>query len=349
MNQNRKQEKIYISKSSNGKFKLFQGIILLTVIYTFIAAIVVFSALGYIDSHVVEETSSQLSDKTILNAMQKFTGVPKQLSYLSFSNNGEYCVYLYNGILYVKEITNGVKKIAEKLPISNVILMANQNIIIYFTIDNNGTIQIKTYNIDNSKTTLQKTFRTYAGAKIKQVDYSNLTNLIFLNVERKNIRGLSDNIYYLNIMKKVKVKSTGNIIKTMVLLSKSNNLYYQDKNNVLFNQSKPVAALKNIPVELLGKDSDDNVYVQSINDKSSVFVLNNDTIEKKIHLENTNIKKIIYNHQGIYVLYTDYMVDLTDKSNKKISINNGMNFIDLINGNLYLQDANGDIFSKNIF
>jgi hypothetical protein len=59
----------------------------------------------------------------------------------------------------------------------------------------------------------------------------------------------------------------------MVLLGGTFDLYYQNEEGVLFCNSQKVNGFENEKVNLLGRDSNDNIYLQPLAQKGMVYVV----------------------------------------------------------------------------
>lgn len=343
-----------------------RGLLFFAGLYAVIAIVVVFPVLYYLnnfyltnpktdntvntDRYAYETTGTTVSNSTV-EEKSKISGIPVDATDISFSYDNKYCTYLYKGIVYVREIETNktIYKIKDSSEIQKAVLMDDRNIIIYFSIGtkalSSDTISITSYNIEKNTRIAQKTFNIGLNTRIKQIDYSSLTNLIYVNIETYIKNNNTDQVYYLNINKKVKKLSTEKIVNNMVLLSRSFDLYYQDNKNILFCNSKKVTGFEHQKINLLGRDSNDNIYVQPLDKKDMVYVLKGSMIIRTIHLSNKDYLKLQYGRNGIYAIYDSYIINLADNVNRKIAYDNKYSFINLINDRIYLKDKNNVIMS----
>ncbi|MCL4377637.1 MAG: hypothetical protein M1409_04535 [Actinobacteria bacterium] len=223
--------------------------------------------------------------------------------------------------------------------------MNDRDIIIYFTLKG-ASLNVKSYDIVNNIETLQKTINITAGTTIKHIDYSSLTNLIFFNIEGSNGSSLINTLYYLNIMKRVKTINLKNTINNMVLLNNTFTLYYEDYNNNLFCYPQPIEGFNKKKIRLLGCDSNDNIYVQSLDKKSTAYVLKNEKIEKIISLNDPLYEEIYADKIGVYLVYGNYLINLADDTNKKIPLDKDLKFIGISGAKIYFRDSNDNIISR---
>ncbi|MCL4385512.1 MAG: hypothetical protein M1326_04265 [Cyanobacteria bacterium] len=311
------------------------------------------SSIGLNESSVkLDNSSSTKSANTSKINECKISSIPSNPVNISFSYDGRYCVYLYDNKIYIKDITSDIttKKISDDAPIINFILINDRNIIIYFTLKG-GLLNIKTYDITNDIETLQKTIKISNDAKVKNVDYSSLTNLIFINMENGSGVNLKSTLYYLNIMKRLKTIQLKTIINNIVLLNKTFTLYYEDYQNILYCYPNPIKSVKGLNVKkinLIGCDLNDNVYIQSLDDKHVIYVLKDGNIRNIINLSNLDYIKFYVDKIGIYVVYNNYIINLAGDINKKVTFNNNLKFMGIGGDKIYFKDLNNNIFWGNL-
>lgn len=116
------------------RLKFWQMITLKVGIYAVIAVIASFSILTYFDKVFLSETIDNPNVGTVVNT--KIKGIPDKVSYLAFSYDKNYYVYLKDGVIYIKDAkTNALKtEIKDTLPIAAANLGEDRNIITYFTV-----------------------------------------------------------------------------------------------------------------------------------------------------------------------------------------------------------------------
>jgi hypothetical protein len=346
---------------SHNKPKKWQQLIVLAGFYAVLALIITLSILYYFNNFYLTaniNTSKALSsfDKVSVQSKSEtlvVTTIPRSAINISFSHDNKYCMYLDKGILYIQTVGSNkiIQKITESSQITKALLLTDRNIVIYFTIDkksksNLEIAKIKTYNIDKNERTVQQSFSISKGSIIKDIEYSSLTNLILVNTEKRNIRSISNKVYYINIMNRVRSLATQNNVYNMVLLNKSLSLYYQNGKGVLYCNSKRINNFDKQKVNLIGRDTNDNIYIQSVLKRDTVYVLNNDKIAKTLKLQDSNYIKILCNRSDIYVVYKGYVVNLTTDINRKINYNSNLDFVDIVGDRIYLKDKNNTLKSN---
>jgi hypothetical protein len=331
--------------------KQLKGMIYLTASYTLLTLIICFCIIYTINSSIKTHNNFQntVSNKGLKNAKDlniisnlKITDMPDDAENVSFSYDDKYCTYLYHNEIYIKDIATNklLRKITENTGISKSMLMNNRDIVLYFCIVDNN-IKVKTYNIESDLIIEQKSISLPNGASLKAVDYSSSTNLVFVNLEKLSGDTATDSIYYLNVMKQLKQISLGDIINNMVLLNNSLTLYFEDNNNNLYCHSKLVSGVKN--VHLIGCDENDNIYAQSLSDKSSIYVINSQKIINTLKLKDTSYIGFFTDKINAYAVYDSYIVNLSKDINVKISYDSALRFTGMGGNNVYFKDTNGDI------
>ena len=329
----------------NSKEKFKKALIFLTFIYAFSTFIFCFIIIFHLNASIVTHSGSQGSiphTKTASGEIQNSIkiNVPSGAENISFSYDDKYCTYLYNSEIYIKETGSNklVRKISEKLGIKKLMLMGNRNIIMYFCISNKR-LGLKTYNIENGLITIQKSFIIPGNSTIKSVDYSSITNLIFINIEQSNKINKKGSLYYLNIMKNVKRISPGHQVNSMLLANNSLALYFEDENNNLYCHSKLISGVKR--AHIIGCDANDNVYATSLDDKSTIYVVKNNNLLTTQRLNDLNFIGFYTNKSDVYVIYKNYIINLTNKS--KLTYNNDLKFLGMGGLNMYFKDSNNNI------
>ena len=326
------------------KEKLKRALIFLTFIYAFGTFIFCFALIYHLNASIVTHSDSQgnvINTKAASSEIQNLKiNMPNGAENISFSYNDKYCTYLYNSEIYIKETGSNklVRKISEKSGIKKLMLMGNRNIIMYFCISNR-TLKLKTYNIENGLITIQKSFIISGNSIIKSVDYSSATNLIFIDMEQISGNNKKDNLYYLNIMKNVKQIYPGHQVNNMLLANNSLALYFEDGNNSLYCHSKLISGVKR--AHIIGCDANDNVYAKSLDDKSTIYVVNNNNLITTQKLNDLNFIGFYTNKSDVYVIYKNYIINLTSKT--KLTYNNNLKFIGMGGLNVYFKDSNNNI------
>ena len=205
--------------------------------------------------------------------------------------------------------------------------------------------RVSTYNLDKDILTPNVTFYANSGSTIKQVVYSSLTYRMYVNVESGSKAYPINNIYAIKITEGSELYTSSRIINTMVQLSKYEKLFYQDKTGNIYNNNRYVTAFEGQKVKLIGRDSNDNVFVQSATKKDTFFVLNDSKLAKTFALSDTGFEDVIYTDSGIYAVYSDYVIDITKDLKTKITYDKAYTFLNVIEDRIYFKDADGQYCS----
>lgn len=205
---------------------------------------------------------------------------------------------------------------------------------------NSEKIIFRTYNIDNENNTDEQTFYANSGSTIKQVVYSSLTNIIYVNTQSGTGTALVNNVYKINIMSNIWLYSSNKVIENMVSLNNEDDIYLQDKNGAVYYNNSRIY-LFNEAVKLIGRDGDDKVYFESKTKKGTIYVVSGKKIVNTITLQDTNYSHFYYTYSNIYAVYIDCIIDITKDTMKKISYDNQNTFTDIVGERIYLQNPTG--------
>jgi len=212
------------------------------------------------------------------------------------------------------------------------------------------SLTIHTYTIDKKEKTKHKSFTVKNFSKIAQVDYSQLTNLIYINTEIKNGTKTSNNIYRVNIVSRVTIFSTGQNIEKIALLSNKDTIFYQNDKNIIFKDSYKYNAIPNEDkgLNLLGKDKENNIYFQSIKTPALIYKCNGNTIIDKIQIENSNFNEVCESPVGLFLIYKDRVLNISAEVPIDIYFSDGTEFYGIFSETLYMNDKEGNISYKNL-
>lgn len=272
--------------------------------------------------------------------------MPKGASDVSFSFDGQYMAYLSGGQLYVMNLSDSSPKaVSGADQVMQYRMMSNQHIIIYFTVTG-SQLSVKTYNIESGVQTVQKSFTVPLGTTIRGADYSTNTNMIMIDASRGN--GAGSTVYSLNIMKRLKSRSTAKTVGSLVLLNNSAGYYCVDANHRLYFNLAPVSALANQTVKLLGSDASDSVYVQSLTDKKNVYMLRNNALSATIKLDNPDFSAVYASKSGVYLIYPDHIVDLTGTGVKDVPYDRQLTFLAVGGSTAYFVNGKGAIVAQSM-
>jgi len=154
-----------------------------------------------------------------------------------------------------------------------------------------------------------------------------------------------DTVYYLDIMKRLHSLPLGVQIKNIVMLNKIIKFYYQGEDNILYNKSKMVKSIGNSKVELLGCDSNDNVYIHPLDSPGKILKMDSSGNSHTINLQNASYNKLYCGQDGVYLIYSNYLINLASDPKKIISFDKKLIFLGIGGDFLYFRDQMNNILS----
>jgi hypothetical protein len=367
------KKKLYLKSKyrSNYSAKRHVGLLRLTGIYAAAAFIIVFAVCLLINSNIVEDANPTRIDhlsnsKNALNGVIidkkapvasnvsngfQISGIPADITDLAFSYDDKYCTYVYKGKLMVFNIGKNMiqKTISESSGIANSILMSSRNIIIYLTVGKLSSaskiVTVYTYNIDTDSKTVQKSITLTDNEDIFDLGYSTATSTVFFDTKSTGSKSPSDKVYYLDIMKRLHSLPLGVQIKNIVMLNKIVKFYYQGQDNILYNKSKMVKSIGNSKVELLGCDSNDTVYMQLLDSPGKILKMDSSGNIQTIKLQDASYHKVYCGQDGVYLIYSNYMINLASDPQKTTSFDKNLIFLGIGGDFLYFRDQTNNILS----
>lgn len=168
---------------------------------------------------------------------------------------------------------------------------------------------------------------------------------MYVNIESGNKATGSNSIYSIKITQGAALYASNKTIDNMVQLNKYEKLYYQDKAGNIYASNKKIAAFGTESVKLVGRDSEDNIYVQSNEKKGTFYVLNDTKIINTIKLDDSNFSHIVFTDYGLYVVYSDYAIDLTKDLKTKYTFDKTDTFLNIIGDRIYLKNSSSQYIS----
>ncbi|HAN10267.1 MAG TPA: hypothetical protein DCP90_06620 [Clostridiales bacterium] len=245
----------------------------------------------------------------------------------------------FNEIIY-QEI--GEENLDDEEGIDN--YTSEQDIALMEQLLKNQVLLVKTYSMSSGESIEQVELGSANFLRIKQVEYSSLTNVIYVNVEMLQKGKIINTIFRINIMKRVSKYQSGALYTKVVLLSHEDKLIVEDnKNNIYINKSsfKTKEYKKFI---LIGKDQEDNFYISPVDVPSKILkIKGKDIIEEKI-IGDTSFSSIHNNKEGVFLIFKDYIWPLKqDVTPAGIKLNKGNTFLDLFDNVLYEINTKGEL------
>ncbi|MBC7765516.1 MAG: hypothetical protein H7Y41_03440 [Hyphomonadaceae bacterium] len=322
---------------------------------------------------------SELSEEEVVEVVAKVsTSIPTKASCVAFVKNHQYVSYLENGILYVKNMkdSNLEHTIKEDGVISYAFTIEDRNLIVYFVherrllpvvtavpeIKNDEDFEseaveitplplvkkyeekltIKTYDVVKKQASAYGSFQVANFSKMKQVTYSHLTNLIYANVEVKSKNGVVDRIFRINIEGNISTYLSGDIYKQLVLLDNADILYYETSLNAVHDDKKRFSYEDEKKFHLLGKDAQNSVYMQSITTPTEIIKVKKNKSVQAMALTDHTFKEVYSNQNGLYLVYTDYVVDINNQSHK-MAFDAGLKLLDIYKNMLFMKNDKDEI------
>ena len=285
------------------------------------------------DSSVSSSSASSVSDSSQL-AESSSNDVSSEVSSSSMDSSSEYNSSSSTSNTSYSSSTTSSSNSSSKSSVTT-----------YTPPTNPQEIILRTYNIDNETKTDDQAFYANSGATIKQVVYSSLTNIIYVNTVSGTRNNIVNNVYKINIMSNIWIYSYSKVINNMVQLSNEDDLYFQDKNGYIYYNNSPIYLFKNEAVKLIGRDDQDNVYFESNTNRGKIYIVNDKKIVNTIMLTDLSFSHLQFTYSGIYAIYTDHVIDIMKSITKKINYDNQDTFVDIIADRIYLTDPSGQYLS----
>lgn len=293
------------------------------IIFAIISIVYTYFGLLALNNYIYKlETVSYLNkDSSGVNALGAKIKLEDGVQDLQFSYNNKYYAYLKDSKIYINYTKNGENHavIEEESDICYYNLLFDKNRIIYITSSEYSSsktkLDIKTYEIESKAQNEFKTFYITNFLKIKDMNMSPLTNMIYINIETKTGNKTSNTVYQVNLFNNIAQVRSDVIIDKMVTLQHNDYVYYQDEDYNIYFESGYYSLFKS-EVEMIGIDEDDYVYFLDRQTHSTVYVLSGTkrTIVDTIKLTDTNVVKTYTNNKGVYIIYPTYVINVASKT-----------------------------------
>lgn len=330
-------------------------------IYCAVGTIITVVALVFVENYIYKlnnsgenVVSSSTSDNNKNSETYTKISIPNDANSVQYSYDNKYYTYLKDNEIYINNIDDGknVTKISDKNNICYYNLLYDKNLIVYFTkvTTNNLTkITLKTYDIASKNTRDDSnTISIYNFSKIKNMDFSPVINIIYLNVETIASSKESDVIYRIDLFQSISKYTSGIISENMVMLKNKDVLYYENSvGNIYYKKLK--SSLFNEKVNLIGTDSDDNVYLINTR-KTIIYKLANNKIVSKINITDSNVISTYSNNTDVYLIYDTYVLNVSsDDNTKKLGIiTENQNFDAIKESTMYLRTSDNKVIKQKL-
>ncbi len=248
--------------------------------------------------------------KGLQSDINKGIKIEDTMSSVQYTYNNKYYTYLSEGKVYINDLVSSENLVIVENanPICYYNLLYDKNRIFYITSEDSTystTLQIWTYDIASGETSEYNEFNVSGFTRIKDLEYSPLVNIIYLNVER-NSGGYTENVVYrIDLFNNMGRYASNMIVNKMVMLKLTENLYFEDGNGTIYYSGYPLRIF-NEGVDLIGLDLNDKVYFIS-SDRTKIYVVSGRQILATIDLEDTNPITWYSDNTNVYLVYQDYV------------------------------------------
>ena len=306
------------------KFAKIMGYLLL---FSLIGSITTVVALTVVDDYIfslnqtsaIESNASNIINEAHSIRAKTVIDLDDNIENLQFSYNNKYFAYLKNNNVFIKNVKDGsdYSIIDEEQDICYFNLLYDKNLLIYITAEkrsgNVTRLVINTYDIDSKRKVEYNKFNITNFSRVKDMNMSPIINIIYINIETKTLTSTNNTIYQIDLFNSLYVVRSGKIYDRMIMLQTLNKVYYEDQNSNIYSSKGTLNIFKN-KVELIGIDTDDNIYfLQKDDTRAIVYKVKNDKIVDTIELSDSDIVKTYTNNIGTYIVYPTYVINVAAK------------------------------------
>jgi hypothetical protein len=314
------------------------------------------ASLRFVDNYIYNmNNSSSILD--IQDELKKETltinnnlKLPSDVDLVQYSYNNKYYSYLKDGAVEIyksenKELFDIIKE-DKKICFYN--LLYDKNLIVYFVEDTKGTstkLTLKTYELSSKRKTEYNKFNVTDFDRIKQIEFSPIINIIYLNIENKNN---TSTIYRIDLFNSMSTVFSGKEIEKLIMLKHKDRLYYQLDNKDVYYAGGRLNLFKN-KVNMIGTDLDDNIYFIDV-DKTKVYKVKDNKIIKTIELSDNNAVNCYSDNTAVYIIFPNYIIDVSsDDVYKRIcKLSNYVTFETIKTDTVYLKTKDNIIVTTNL-
>lgn len=332
--------------------------IMIGTIITIAVLLIVDSCIYNISNETVYVSSSNTYTKTTKSATNKYLKIKLSdaINYnnIDISYDNKYYIYIKDNKVYINELekNTNIRVISSDHNIVYAKLLYDKNRIMYFTEEkknNSSKLRLYSYEISSGVTTDFNTFNVSNFDKVIEVYSSPVINILYIDI---NTKDSSNNdyrlLYRIDLFNSMYVYARGINIQKCYMLQRKDRLYYEDNKGNIYVSGKKLYLFKE-SVNLIGIDEEDVVYFLNTN-KDTVYKVKNNVISEKISLNDKNVVDTYCNHKKVYLVYGEYVVDLTssDITEKIAKLSNYVNFLAIKGDNIYLKLNTSTLIKTNI-
>lgn len=343
--------------SYRDRFRLKNRLLRLTVTYIVIAAAVSFGVLFVLNGNASAAAAQQTPQPTPTATpaptatptptspyTSKLTGVPQDAKEFYFSYDGIYMAYrTATGFVVMDTQANRALKTVDDPNIQWMQFIDNRDIVLYLTLEGNSVVA-NTYNIGSDvQAKQQASFKVPADSKVKSAAFSNARNYLCVNVET-GTDSFSDEVYAVDNMKQTTRLTLQDIINNLVLLNRTDQVYYTNSKGTLFFGNKSVSGLE--AGTLIGRDDKDKVYFQAASNRGTVYVLADGKLENTLNLPDVTDLLTFWNtHSAVYAVYDGFLVNLSGNAAAQIPFDKALDFIGIGGKNVFFRNVAGEVLA----
>jgi len=302
------------------------------------------------NSSVIIESSDSLKEVSIYENIK----VDSASTLVQYAFDNKYYAYLKDGKIYVynTEKKELIETIEESDPICFYNLLYDKNLILYFTQKKVGTsskLTLKTYEITSKSKMEHDNFSVNNFSKIKELEYSPVINIKYINIETKTSVKESNIIYRIDLFKGMSQVVSGKIISKLSMLKQKDRLYYEDSKGDIYYSGGKLSIFKE-KVNLIGTDIDDNIYFISTEDKDKVYKVQSNKIIDTIELSDTDVVSWYSDNDNVYLIYPTYIINISsENTNKRLAkLSNYVTFESIKDNTVYLKTKDNTIISREL-
>jgi hypothetical protein len=302
------------------------------------------------NSSVISESSDSLKEVSIYENIK----LDSESALVQYAFDNKYYVYLKDGKIYINDTKKKelISTIEEDDPICFYNLLYDKNLILYFTQKKVGTsskLTLRTYEITSKSKLKHDDFTVNNFSKIKELEYSPVINIKYINIETKT--GVKENniIYRIDLFKGMSQVVSGKIISKLSMLKQKDRLYYEDSKGDIYYSGGKLGIFKE-KVNLIGTDLDDNIYFISTTNKDKVYKVQNNKIINTIQLSDTDVVSWYSDNTNVYLIYPTYIINVSSENvNKRlVKLSNYVTFESIKDNIVYLKTNDNTIISREL-
>ncbi len=289
--------------------------------------------------------------------------IPENATQLQFSYNNKYYAYLEDGKLHINTIEDKEEHdvVNEELPICYYYMLYDKNLIMYFVENTSGsytTLTLKTYEIATKKTTEYNDIDVASFSRVKDLTFSPLVNIIYVNIETKNGFSTNNTLYRIDLFNSMGRVRSGTILNKVRMLQHVDRLYYEDTTGGVYTGGASVnylfdyadVSLIGIDSDLQSVDDDEKLYLLDTKTNDKVYVVSGSRLIDTIYLSDSDVVTSYNEYGDVYLVYPTYILKLTGKNPYKrvAKLSKYVTFEAIKGDTVYLRTSNNKIITTKL-